>query len=149
MAKRKDPAAVKLGRRGGKARGKNMTPEQRSESARRAALARWGIGLLVFNSKVFFLRGTQPSDESIIEIALATDTRDQSHFLGRCREVGLEVFGIERFPAGATCEDLRWVVEVKETRSGLVVGGTLLQPVHRCIERHRKAGSLHVVSLVH
>jgi hypothetical protein len=42
----KDPAAVALGRKGGlkggKARAAKMTPEQRSESARRAAQARWG-----------------------------------------------------------------------------------------------------------
>lgn len=41
----KDPAAVELGRRGGRkggrARAERMTPEQRSESARRAANARW------------------------------------------------------------------------------------------------------------
>lgn len=41
----KDPAAVALGRRGGrkggKARAEKMTPEQRSEAARRAAKARW------------------------------------------------------------------------------------------------------------
>jgi hypothetical protein len=41
----KDPAAVSLGRRGGlkggKARSKSLTEEQRSEIARRAALARW------------------------------------------------------------------------------------------------------------
>ena len=42
----KDPAAVALGRKGGlkggKARAAKMTPEERSESARRAALKRWG-----------------------------------------------------------------------------------------------------------
>ena len=42
----KDPAAVSLGRRGGlvggKARAASLTPEQRSESARKAAIARWG-----------------------------------------------------------------------------------------------------------
>ena len=42
----KDPAAVALGRKGGlkggKARAESMTAEQRSESARRAAKARWG-----------------------------------------------------------------------------------------------------------
>ena len=42
----KDPAAVALGRKGGlkggKARAASMTPEQRSEAARRAAAARWG-----------------------------------------------------------------------------------------------------------
>lgn len=41
----KDPAAVALGRkgglRGGKARAAKMTPQERSESARRAAQARW------------------------------------------------------------------------------------------------------------
>jgi hypothetical protein len=41
----KDPAAVALGRKGGlkggKARAASMTPEQRSESARRAARKRW------------------------------------------------------------------------------------------------------------
>ncbi len=42
----KDPAAVELGRRGGlkggKARAARLTAEERSESARRAARARWG-----------------------------------------------------------------------------------------------------------
>ena len=41
----KDPAAVALGRKGGlkggKARAAKMTPEERSESARKAALKRW------------------------------------------------------------------------------------------------------------
>jgi hypothetical protein len=41
----KDPAAVALGRRGGlkggKARAAKLTPEQRSEAARKAAAARW------------------------------------------------------------------------------------------------------------
>jgi hypothetical protein len=41
----KDPAAVALGRRGGlkggKARAAKMTPEARSEAARKAAVARW------------------------------------------------------------------------------------------------------------
>jgi len=45
MAKRKNPAAVALGRRGGlksgKARMKLLTPEQRSEIARKAVMARW------------------------------------------------------------------------------------------------------------
>jgi hypothetical protein len=41
----KDPAAVALGRRGGlkggKARAEKLTPEQRSEAARKAASSRW------------------------------------------------------------------------------------------------------------
>jgi hypothetical protein len=44
-AKKKDPAAVALGRKGGKrggpARAAKLTPKQRSESARRAVQARW------------------------------------------------------------------------------------------------------------
>lgn len=43
--KRKNPYAVALGRKGGRkggpARAANMTPEQRSESARNAVTARW------------------------------------------------------------------------------------------------------------
>ncbi len=37
----KDKAAVELGRKGGKARAKKMTPERRREIARNAARARW------------------------------------------------------------------------------------------------------------
>lgn len=41
----RDPAAVALGRKGGlkggRARADKLTPEQRSEIARRAAMARW------------------------------------------------------------------------------------------------------------
>jgi hypothetical protein len=42
----KNPAAVELGRKGGlkggKARAEKLTPEQRSEIARKAARSRWG-----------------------------------------------------------------------------------------------------------
>jgi len=45
MTKRKNPAAVALGRKGGKkggpARAAAMTAEERSEAARKAVLARW------------------------------------------------------------------------------------------------------------
>lgn len=40
MAK-KNPAAVQLGRRGGKATAKKLTVEQRKDAARKAAKARW------------------------------------------------------------------------------------------------------------
>lgn len=44
-SKRKNPAAVALGRKGGlkggHARAASMTPEERSESARKAVMARW------------------------------------------------------------------------------------------------------------
>lgn len=43
----KDPAAVALGRKGGlkggKARAKKLTAEQRSEAAKKAATARWRV----------------------------------------------------------------------------------------------------------
>lgn len=43
---KKDPAAVELGRKGGlkggKARAAKLTPEQRSEIAKKAAQKRWG-----------------------------------------------------------------------------------------------------------
>ena len=45
MTEEKDPAAVELGRRGGlkggKVRAAKMTPEERSEAARKAVKARW------------------------------------------------------------------------------------------------------------
>jgi hypothetical protein len=41
VGKRKDPAAVKLGRRGGLKRMATLTPQERTDLARRAALARW------------------------------------------------------------------------------------------------------------
>ena len=37
----RDPAARALGRKGGAARAKKLTPEQRSEIARKAAAKRW------------------------------------------------------------------------------------------------------------
>ena len=37
----KSKAAVELGRKGGKARAAKMTPEQRTEIAKKAASARW------------------------------------------------------------------------------------------------------------
>ena len=40
-ARQKDPLAVALGSRGGKARKKNMSKPQRVESARKASVARW------------------------------------------------------------------------------------------------------------
>jgi len=42
--KRKNPAAVALGRKGGRTRMKKLTPEQRTTLARQAANARWKKG---------------------------------------------------------------------------------------------------------
>jgi hypothetical protein len=41
MTEEKNPAAVALEKLGGKARAEKLTPEQRSEIARKAAKARW------------------------------------------------------------------------------------------------------------
>lgn len=41
MAKKKDPAAVSLGRKGGLARKKSMTAEELSDQGRNAVSARW------------------------------------------------------------------------------------------------------------
>jgi hypothetical protein len=38
----KDPAAVELGRRGGKARADSLSSKKRKEIAKKAAKARWG-----------------------------------------------------------------------------------------------------------
>lgn len=38
----KDPAAVALGKKGGAARAKKLTPKQRSAIAKKAAKKRWG-----------------------------------------------------------------------------------------------------------
>ncbi len=40
----KDKAAQALGRKGGKARAEKMSPERRSEIAKKAAAKRWGKG---------------------------------------------------------------------------------------------------------
>ena len=40
-AEGKDPAAVSMGKRGGKARAEKMTPERRAEIAKKAAAKRW------------------------------------------------------------------------------------------------------------
>jgi hypothetical protein len=40
----KDKAAQALGRKGGRARASKLTPERRSEIARKAAAERWGGG---------------------------------------------------------------------------------------------------------
>jgi hypothetical protein len=41
MAQKKNPAAVALGRKGGKATAKSLTSEQRTQMAKKAAAARW------------------------------------------------------------------------------------------------------------
>lgn len=41
MSKRTNPAAVSLGKLGGKARARTLTKSQRAESAKQAAAARW------------------------------------------------------------------------------------------------------------
>jgi hypothetical protein len=40
----KNPAAVEMGKLGGRKRAESMTPERRAEIARKAAARRWGRG---------------------------------------------------------------------------------------------------------
>ena len=47
LTREKDPAAVALGRRGGLSTAQRRTPEERRQSARRAALWRWGKDYLL------------------------------------------------------------------------------------------------------
>src|SRR4029077_2128723 len=70
MALKKNAAAVALGRRGGKkggpARAAKRTPEQRSESARKAVSARWtkaknGSGNIILKNKDTGIKTFQPS----------------------------------------------------------------------------------------
>jgi len=49
---RKNPAAVALGRKGGKATAQNRTAEERSEAARRAVQARWEKDLAQLEKKI-------------------------------------------------------------------------------------------------
>jgi hypothetical protein len=46
----KDPAAVALGKKGGKARAENMTAARRKAIAKKAASARWSKGWIPFPS---------------------------------------------------------------------------------------------------
>jgi len=47
MKIKKNPNAVALGKKGGAARAKKLTPEQRQEIARKGAEARWGSSILL------------------------------------------------------------------------------------------------------
>ncbi len=49
MARKKNPAAVALGKKSVAARMKNLTPEERSEIARNAARSRWKKGITLYS----------------------------------------------------------------------------------------------------
>jgi len=88
MAHRKNPAAVALGRKGGKkgglARAAKLTPEERSESARKAVQARWvkakkGSDYIVLKSKKMRLKKfNQFRKEEVTEAASPTPVLDTS-----------------------------------------------------------------------
>lgn len=67
-AKKKDPAAVALGRKGGKkgglARAAKLTPKQRSESARKAVQARWTKA----KTKPTTTSRMDPSDKAVLTL---------------------------------------------------------------------------------
>jgi hypothetical protein len=66
VAKTKNPAAVALGRKGGKkggpARAAKLTPKQRSESARKAVQARWA------KAKEGKATSTNTSDRAVVAL---------------------------------------------------------------------------------
>lgn len=86
VKRKKDPAAVALGRKGGKkgglARAASMTPTQRSESARKAVQARWAkskaqrsAGFIVntmgspLGMKTFSESAAEPQGDGLFEMA--------------------------------------------------------------------------------
>ena len=75
-AKRKNPAAVALGRKGGKrggpARAAKLSPEQRSESARNAVQARWA------RAKRGKFRQSRPLVKKRVPATPRTDTSDEA-----------------------------------------------------------------------
>lgn len=87
-AKKKNPAAVALGRKGGKkggpARAAKLTPAQRSESARKAVQARWAKGKTGTDYRVLKRKDMgvnkvgQSRKEEINEAATATAVFDTS-----------------------------------------------------------------------
>ena len=74
-AKKKDPAAVALGRKGGKkggpARAAKLTPRQRSESARKAVQARWTKAKVANKAKAETTRATPSTMDTSDKAVLA------------------------------------------------------------------------------
>ena len=90
-AKKKDPAAVALGRKGGKkggpARAAKLTPAQRSEIARKAVQARWAKSKAKRSADYIVNKGDNVGmktlkecqiDESMPVVTAATDTSDHT-----------------------------------------------------------------------
>jgi|SRR5579862_6022901 len=80
-ARQKDPAAVALGRKGGKkggpARAAILTPKQRSESARKAVQARWAKAKLT--TKVT----THTSDKNVLTLLKRIKETDDKNEIRR------------------------------------------------------------------
>src|ERR1035441_6179505 len=81
MSKRKDSNAVAMGRKGGKARMKTLTPERRSEIARLGAYARNGTGKPSSSAKPGRWYGlvALPADYVWKGVAHASKVLDQLH----------------------------------------------------------------------
>jgi len=65
MAKRKNPAAVQLGRRGAKVRMSKMTPEERSEVDRAAAVGEEAEGGIIMQKWEYHCEPFQSSNELV------------------------------------------------------------------------------------
>lgn len=120
--KQKDPAAVSLGSRGGKARRKALTPEQRTESARLAARARWG------QPKV-------KAHEAEILSELEVLAWKQSRLGGDCKTLG--EFSL-RLPSGLTFEDLTLTLVRQD--DGTYGESFSLPSIDACLELERSLG---------
>jgi hypothetical protein len=88
-ARKKDPAAVALGRKGGKkggpARAAKLTPKQRSDSARKAVQARWAKAkegkdfIAVKRTKMKTRSTTDASDNAVLSLLKRiNETGDQN-----------------------------------------------------------------------
>lgn len=131
MSKRKDQAAVSLGRRGGKARLKTMTPEERSEIAREAAKARWGTPMicpLCHNNDALRFRSEldvgQVPDYYLIRCEHCGDYDAEGSVTGSELKVGARVYAQEKIAAlrrkgqrpVVNCKDNGLVVTARESR---------------------------------
>ena len=80
--RKKDPAAVALGRKGGKkgglARSAKLTPAQRSESARKAVQARWAKSNAKRSTDYTVTKGDNLGMKAMPAVASHTDTSDHA-----------------------------------------------------------------------
>jgi len=79
----KNPAAVELGRRGGKARARKLTPEERREAARKAVEARWAkqreLAREITEGTMNLLRISKANARKAVKARRNKETREAEH----------------------------------------------------------------------